>query len=387
MIVDKQDGALPIRIWATDADEKTLEQLRHLARLPFAVDAIGAMPDAHVGYGMPIGGVLATWGAVIPNAVGVDIGCGMRACRTDVRAEEMTREKLTAAMGLIRKLVPVGFAHHQKAQPLDWDPGMGVAYREFSKAEKQVGTLGGGNHFIELQAGDDGFVYVMLHSGSRNVGKQVADHYNRLARDLNAKWHVSVPDAWELAFLPLDEPSGQLYVQEMTACVEFARLNREAMLRAIVTALVDAWKITGEGLVGGSLDVAHNYAAMEHHRGKNVLVHRKGATRARAGELGIIPGSQGSKSFIVKGKGNPLSFESCSHGAGRKMGRKEAERSLDLATEQQKLDDLGVVHSVRTKGDLDEAPGAYKDVDVVMANQTDLVDIVTVLRPLAVVKG
>jgi tRNA-splicing ligase RtcB len=266
-----------------------------------------------------------------------------------------------------------------------WTPGGPAGIAEADKARTQVGTLGGGNHFIELQAGSDGSAYVMIHSGSRNVGFRVADHYNKLAKGLNDRWRVSVPAEWDLAFLPLDTDEGAAYVSEMTACVEFARLNRSAMMDAVLRAVSEAWDV--EVVDTERLDIAHNYAALEHHSGKNVMVHRKGATRAREGELGIIPGSQGTRSYIVRGKGNPLSYMSCSHGAGRAMGRKDAERRLDLADEQRKLDEAGVLHAVRGKGDLDEAPGAYKDISVVMAAQTDLVDVVTELRPLAVVKG
>jgi tRNA-splicing ligase RtcB len=386
MQVEKQDNSLPIKIWAEDADEGVMEQARHLAQLPFAVNSVALMPDAHKGYGMPIGGVMATNGVVVPNAVGVDIGCGMRVCRLDVTVESVSREQLTSAMGAIRKVVPVGFAHQQSRQLLEWSPGGEVGRREKPSAEKQIGTLGGGNHFIEIQAGDDGLVYVMIHSGSRNVGKQVADFYNKKARALNAQWHSQVPDKWELAFLPLDDQVGQDYFTEMQDCVEFARLNRELMLKNILGVLGEQWGIA-EGLIENSLDIAHNYAALEHHHNRNLLVHRKGATRARAGELGIIPGSQGTKSYIVRGLGNVESFESCSHGAGRRMGRKQAERELDLAGEIQKLNDAGIVHSVRGKGDLDEAPGAYKDIDVVMAAQQDLVEIITTLKPLGVIKG
>lgn len=379
------DLARPVRVWATDVDAGTLEQAGHLARLPFAAGPVALMPDTHVGYGMPIGGVLATEGAVIPNAVGVDIGCGMLAARLDLAAEELTRERLAATLGRIRKAVPVGFGHHAAPQQLSWTPGGAIGEREHERARTQVGTLGGGNHFIEIQAGDDGRAYVMIHSGSRNVGYKVAEHYNAVAKGLNARWHSTVPPEWDLAFLPLDADEGADYMAEMAACCMFALVNRERMMWAVLGAVQDAVARPVE--VETWRDVAHNYVAAERHGGRSVLVHRKGAIRASAGEFGIIPGSQGTRSYLVRGLGNPLSYESCSHGAGRRMGRKQAQRELDLAAEQARLDAAGVLHAVRGKGDLDEAPGAYKDIDEVMANQTDLVEVMTTLRPLAVVKG
>jgi len=315
-------------------------------------------------------------------------------------------------MGLIRERIPVGFAHHKEAQDevlmprVDTVTGRNdstpdrcrypIVSREYASALRQIGTLGGGNHFIEIQKGSDGHIWIMIHSGSRNIGKQVADHYNKLAVSLNEKWHSAVPKEWELAFLPLESEEGQAYIQEMEYCVDFALANRKLMMERIkeifmdLTSLRDLTRVRDGGtdnLFPEFVNIAHNYATMENHFGQNVLIHRKGATLAREGTIGIIPGSQGTKSYIVRGKGNKDSFESCSHGAGRKMGRKEAERSLDLAAEIKRLDDQGVVHSVRHASDLDEAPGAYKDIDVVMKNQDDLVEILVELTPLGVVKG
>ncbi len=384
---------LPIKLWLNDLEPGAEQQARNLANLPFAFRHIALMPDCHQGYGMPIGGVLATDGVVIPNAVGVDIGCGMHALRTNLT--EIDTPTLKAIMGQIRETVPVGFAHHEKAQDSAYMPShpdvlglsLPVVRREYNSALKQIGTLGGGNHFIEIQRGSDGYIWAMIHSGSRNIGKQVADHYNKLAAALNEKWHSTVPKQWELAFLPLDSAEGQDYIAEMRYCLAFAVANRRSMAERIICAFnahaPNLWP--NDGLQ--AIDVAHNYAAMEHHFGRNVLVHRKGATRAQDGEIGIIPGSQGSKSYIVRGKGNRESFESCSHGAGRKIGRKQAQRSLSLEDEVRRLDEMGVLHAIRNVSDLDEAPGAYKDIDAVMANQADLVEIVVELTPLGVIKG
>ena len=386
MKVIREDG-LPIKMWLSDIEDSALDQARNLARLPFAFSHIALMPDAHLGYGMPIGGVMATKGVVVPNAVGVDIGCGMLAVRTSFR--ELSLDQIKAVMGAIRKAVPVGFNRH--SSPVH--PGLmpeplidgGVVGQQIESARKQLGTLGGGNHFIEIQQGSDGHVWLMIHSGSRNLGLKVAKHYNDAARALNAKWHTSVPPKWDLAFLPMDDAIATTYLHEMQYCVDFALANRQAMLRSVEDCFVDAIGEWGTIGTDAFVNIAHNYAAMENHFGQNVMVHRKGATSAREGEIGIIPGSQGTKSYIVRGLGNAQSFNSCSHGAGRVMGRKQAKQELDL-TEQQVLLE-GIVHSVRNEGDLDEAPGAYKDIHAVMKNQEDLVEIVTELTPLGVVKG
>ncbi|MDP3694564.1 MAG: RtcB family protein, partial [Desulfocapsaceae bacterium] len=247
-----------------------------------------------------------------------------------------------------------------------------------------LGTLGGGNHFIEIQKGDDGRIWLMVHSGSRNLGFKVANYYNHLAIDLNRQWGSAIPKSWQLAFLPLNQVVGQTYLQEMRYCVDFAFANRRMMMERIKDALLS---VVVPVFFEPMINIAHNYAAMELHFGKNVLVHRKGATRAQAGEIGIVPGSQGSPSYIVKGKGNPESFESCAHGAGRKMGRKQAQRQLNLEQEKKRLDDQGIIHAVRSTGDLDEAAGAYKNIDEVIDNQLDLVEVLVALRPLAVIKG
>jgi len=384
MKVIREDG-LPIKMWLDDIEDSALDQARNLARLPFAFSHIALMPDAHLGYGMPIGGVMATRGVVSPNCVGVDIGCGMLACRTSL--DHLDLKDIKTIMGEIRKAIPVGFSHRQKPVPVSAMPDHNlsedsVVSRQFQAARGQLGTLGGGNHFCELQQGVDNRIWIMIHSGSRNLGFRVAKHYNDEAKALNARWFSSVDAKQDLAFLPLDEPIAQDYLAEMNYCVDFALANREMMMREIMVIVA---VVSGGVVFNDPINIAHNYAQMENHFGHNVMVHRKGATSARKSELGIIPGSQGTKSYIVRGLGNPQSFNSCSHGAGRTMGRKQAKRELDLAEQQALLE--GVVHSVRNVGDLDEAPGAYKDIAVVMENQKDLVEIVTELTPLGVVKG
>ncbi len=379
---------LPVKMWLDDIEQGALEQAKHLANLPFTFKHVAIMPDSHQGYGMPIGGVLATQGVIIPNAVGVDIGCGMCAIQTGL--QEIKKKTLRHIVGKIQHAIPVGFEWHKQAQPESILPErtskeyMPIVWRQYQKARHQVGTLGGGNHFIEVQRGSDGCIWIMIHSGSRNIGKKVADYYNAIAVQLNERWFSQVPKAWQLAFLPIDSPEAKCYRNEMEYCVNFALANRQRMMERIQSILeVFFPDLTYEPMI----NIAHNYAAMEHHYKQNVMVHRKGATQARVGQYGIIPGSQGTKSYIVKGKGNPESFQSCSHGAGRKMGRKHAIRELKLEEEQALLDDQGIIHSISEAKDLDEAPSAYKNIDVVMENQEDLVDIVVELTPLAVIKG
>ena len=385
---------LPIKMWLTDIEDVALEQAKNLANLPFAFRHIAIMPDSHKGYGMPIGGVLATKGVVIPNAVGVDIGCGMCAVKTSLT--DIDTETIKNIMGEIRRVVPVGFKHHEEKQDESLMPRgyagleMTVISREYPSALKQLGTLGGGNHFIEIQKSSDGHIWIMIHSGSRNLGKQVADHYNKIAKNLNAKWHSSVSKEVDLAFLPIDSEEGQAYLNEMQYCVDFALANRKMMMSGITKIFSECcenWQCFDGYEKENFINIAHNYARMENHFGENVMIHRKGATLATKDTIGIIPGSQGTKSYIVRGKGNSDSFNSCSHGAGRKMGRKDAERSLNLEDEIKRLDEQGIIHAIRGKRDLDEASGAYKDIDEVMKNQEDLVEILVELTPLGVIKG
>lgn len=380
---------LPIKMWLDDAEEGAMEQARNLANYPFAFKHIALMPDCHQGFGMPIGGVMATKEVIVPNAVGVDIGCGMCAVQTSMK--DISRPDLLNILGGIRQRVPLGFKHHKRPQdnslmpPRDERGSTPVVNREYDSATRQIGTLGGGNHFIEIQKGSDGHIWVMVHSGSRNIGKQVADYYNRMAIRLNEKWNSPVPRSHQLAYLPLDSKEGQQYIREMDYCVAFALASRKLMMENTIKVIRSV--VGGDFQTAPMINIAHNYAAFEKHFGEEVVVHRKGATKASDDTVGIIPGSQGANSYIVKGKGNKDSFESCSHGAGRTMGRKEAIRSLDLAAEVKKLNDKGILHAIRGRRDLEEATSAYKDISKVMQYQEDLVDILCELSPLAVIKG
>jgi len=372
---------VPIKLWLDNIEPGALQQTINLANLPFVYKHIAIMPDAHQGYGMPIGGVMATDGVVVPNAVGVDIGCGMCAVKTFYT--DLTKERLQTIVSKIKEVVPVGFTHQAKKQDGSLMPMLkdfkGIVYTEFENALTQLGTLGGGNHFIEIQKGSDGFIWVMIHSGSRNLGYKVAEHYNKVAIIFNKRWFSEVKKEVELAFLPIETAQANVYLEEMQYCVDFAFANRKLMMDRICD------------IIGAPSDqminIAHNYAKYENHFGKNVIVHRKGATSAVQGEIGIIPGSMGTKSYIVEGLGNKESFMSCSHGAGRKMGRKQAQKELSLVEEIGRMDIQGIIHNIQTEKDLDEAPGAYKDIDSVMENQKDLVRIVVELKPLAVIKG
>lgn len=399
MRVENHKNMLPIKMWLDDVEPSAMQQLYNLAKLPFAYKWIAAMPDCHCGYGMPIGGVMATLGVVIPNAVGVDIGCGMCAIKTSLKVEDwcmdgvFARNLWTPIMSEIRQRIPMGRNHHTfQVGNINMPHYVGGLTRnqkciigeQWEAARYQLGTLGGGNHFIEIQKGDDGHIWIMIHSGSRNVGYKVAQHYNNLAKQLNKKWKTSVPPHMQLAFLPIDSNEGQDYLAEMQWCVDFALENRRFMLEQIKGTFQGNF----EGIMfAAPINIAHNYAAMENHYGKNVMVHRKGATRAREGEIGIIPGSMGTKSYIVEGLGNPDSFQSCSHGAGRLMSRSKAKEVLDLEAEQGAMDAKGIVHGLRGVGNLDEAPGAYKSIDTVMENQKDLVTPLVELEPIAVAKG
>ena len=381
----------PVKIWTDNVEESAMRQIENLTTLPFLFHHLAIMPDVHAGMGMPIGGVLACNDAVIPNAVGVDIGCGMCAVKTNWKIDNITPEVLRKKiMRGIRKRIPLGMDHHKEPQDEaylptghDIDKTVIVKQRQIS-ITKEVGTLGGGNHFIELQKDEEGTLWIMIHSGSRNLGARVGEHYNNIARVLNEKWHSVVKPELRISFLPWGTKEFEMYWNEMRFCIGFALCNRRLMMQRIEEVIADALPgIEFEPMI----NIAHNYAAFEHHYGEDVIVHRKGATLAREGVVGIIPGSQGTASYIVEGLGNPESFCSCSHGAGRVMSRSAAIKTLDMAEEVAQLEAKGIVHAIRCQDDMQEASGAYKDIETVIKNELDLVKVKTRLLPIAVIKG
>ena len=381
----------PVKIWTNDVEESAMRQIENLTTLPFLHHHLAIMPDVHAGMGMPIGGVLACDGAVIPNAVGVDIGCGMCAVKTNWKMEDLPAHVIRKEiMKGIRARIPLGMDHHKEAQDAKYLPQghdidkMEIVKRRQTSILHEVGTLGGGNHFIELQKDEEGNLWIMIHSGSRNLGKQVGDYYNKIAVSLNEKWHSVVSPEIRLPFLPHGTREFGAYWNEMKYCIDFALCNRRLMMERIQEVIADSLKgIEFEPMI----NIAHNYAAFEHHFGKDVIVHRKGATLAREGVIGIIPGSQGTASYIVEGLGNPDSFCSCSHGAGRVLSRKAAIKTLDMDAEVRNLEAKGIIHAIRCQDDMQEASGAYKDIDTVIANESYLVKVKTNLLPIAVIKG
>jgi tRNA-splicing ligase RtcB len=399
----------PIKVWLKDINQiepGCLEQAEHLANLPFIHKWISIMPDTHVGMGMPIGGVVATKNVVIPNAVGVDIGCGMAYVGTNIKVSELKEIKtgngsfIQALVGDILRNIPVGFNHHKAKQPcvaLDKATAEMDKYivnselmKEIEAGYYQAGTLGGGNHFIEIQESDNGLLGIMIHSGSRNFGKKICDYYHKAAKSLNEKWYSTLPEEWQLAFLPTDSEEGKQYINWMNLALDFAYENRALMLisvQNILDRLMNKY-VNNDYQYMDLINCHHNYAAIEHHYGANVWVHRKGATRARNGELAVIPGAMGSYSYIVEGLGNEESFCSSSHGAGRQYSRKGAMEKF--STEQVMLDlrEQGVVLGKNNKADVaEESRFAYKNIDEVMENQKDLVKAVMRLKSVGVVKG
>ena len=409
VLYDRETMKIPVKVWLETEKEleaSCREQALHLANLPFLAGPVCLMPDTHAGMGMPIGGVIASEDVIIPNAVGVDIGCGMAYIETGIRADDL-RQIMTgsgnlvqAIIGDIMRNVPVGFAHHKQPMP---SYVLDRALDEMDKYEKdgellgqldagyfQIGTLGGGNHFIELQENDEGFLSVMIHSGSRHFGKSVCDYFHQKARALNQRWYSQVPDSYRLAFLPVDSPEGQQYLNWMQLSMDFAAENREKMMLA-VKAILEKWigKYTEFSLnFSNDINCHHNYASLENHKGKDLWVHRKGAVEAKNGQLAVIPGAMGSYSYVVMGLGNEDSFCSSSHGAGRRYSRKGAMEAFTCEEVILDLERRGVVLGKKGKADVaEESRFAYKDIEIVMENQKDLVIPVKRLKTIGVVKG
>lgn len=390
------EGNVPVKIWTDELEVKAKQQLSNIATLPFIHKHVAAMPDVHMGVGATIGSVIACHKAIIPAAVGVDIGCGMIACRLSLSANDLDEKTLKKVFDQISRDIPVGRDQHkedralaERALPFETElmlmtekhPKLLKAFKKFSTWICQMGTLGSGNHFIELCLDEQQQLWIMLHSGSRGIGNAIGNYFIELARKDMEQWFIHLPDR-DLAYFP----EGCEHFNDYTYAVDWAQRyafeNRQAMLDLVIAALkrhLPPFEITKE-----AVNCHHNYVAHEHHFDANVWVTRKGAIRAREGDLGIIPGSMSAKSFIVRGKGNPQSFHSCSHGAGRKMSRTAAEKTFSTADLIAQTE--GVVCR-KDKGVLDEIPSAYKEIDVVMKNQEDLVEVVHTLKQVLCVKG
>jgi tRNA-splicing ligase RtcB (3'-phosphate/5'-hydroxy nucleic acid ligase) len=398
----------PVKMWTrgVPVEESAMNQLANVANLPFVHRHVAVMPDVHWGMGATVGSVIATRGAIIPAAVGVDIGCGMIASRTDLTATDLP-DNLHAIRTAIEAAVPHGRTDNgDKNDRGAWgeprtNPANSVQVASLvsdlvrisekhparltnaaKRAPHHLGTLGTGNHFIELCLDEVDAVWVMLHSGSRGIGNAIGQHFISLAKEDMKRWFINLPDA-DLAYLPAGSDHFNDYLEAVEWAQRFAFVNRSLMMDATIEALRSQ---ISKPFVADltAVNCHHNYVASERHFGENVLVTRKGAVRAQAGDLGIIPGSMGARSYIVRGKGDRESFCSCSHGAGRKMSRTEARKTFTLA------DHAAAVAGVECRLDadvIDETPGAYKDIDAVMAAQSDLVEIVHTLRQVVCVKG
>jgi len=383
-------GHVPVKIWTDQIEASAEQQLTALGSCPFVFHHVAAMPDVHYGIGATIGSVFATKDVLLPTAVGVDIGCGMLAQPFNVRAVDLSSTFLRELHESTKNAIPTGFGAHPK--PQEWDGFVEGRYTETvapivqDKGRPQLGSLGGGNHFLELCKDEDGMVWLMLHSGSRGAGNMIAQHHIEIARELNNRLQIkSAPDLW---VLPLDTFEGQNYLKDMLWAQDYAMENRQRMLATFIDlfdrALKKKLRIDLQFDPKTAINIHHNYANRETAYGEQVWVHRKGATYAAQGVLGIIPGSMATGSYIVRGLGNPESFQSCSHGAGRMMSRGQAERTITLEAFAHKM--KGIVAET-SREYLDEAPQAYKDLDTVIHNQSDLVEPVRRLWPLMNVKG
>jgi tRNA-splicing ligase RtcB len=387
---------VPVKVWTDEIEASARQQLTNIAQLPIVHHHVAAMPDVHTGIGATIGSVIATKKAIIPAAVGVDIGCGMIAARTSIAADALDEKVLRKIFGQISRDVPVGREQHGgrdvptgAAKP--FAPGLERIYAKHPGLRRggansdawvcQLGTLGSGNHFIELCLDEAERVWVMLHSGSRGIGNRIGTYFITLAREEMMRLDARLPDN-DLAYLSEGTRHFDDYIEAVSWAQSYARENRNEMMRRVLAALarhLPPFEVTTE-----AVNCHHNYVARERHYGADVWVTRKGAIRAGRDELGIIPGSMGARSYIVRGKGNPESFDSCAHGAGRRMSRTQAKKEFTTADLAQQT--RGVVCR-KDAGVVDEIPGAYKDIDTVMANQTDLVEVVHTLRQVLCVKG
>jgi tRNA-splicing ligase RtcB len=396
VVQEINEGRVPVRVYTGDLEAAARQQLVNVSRLPIVHHHVAAMPDVHLGIGATVGSVIPTLRAIIPAAVGVDIGCGMIATRLSLGAGDIEEKSLRKVFNQISRDVPVGFKQHDEGDarisavaPFERKlneirqkhPGIEKRVGKRSSWVRQLGTLGGGNHFIEVCLDEAERVWVMLHSGSRGMGNAIGTYFIELARKDCEKNQIQLPDR-NLAYLPEGAAHFNDYVEAVGWAQDYARANRAEMMDLVLEALrrhLPAFEVTSE-----AVNCHHNYVERERHYGEDVWLTRKGAIRARAGDLGIIPGSMGARSYIVRGKGSAESFDSCAHGAGRRMSRTQAEKQFSVSDLVAQTKD---VICRKDKGVLDEIPGAYKNIDEVMANQSDLVEVVHTLKQVLCVKG
>lgn len=392
--VIQEEGSRPIKIWTDEVEASALTQLKNLSRLPFInSNGVACMPDVHAGIGSTVGTVIATEKAVIPAAVGVDIGCGMNAVRLSLKASDLP-DNLKPLRDEIERRVPLGVGgahddgtdigvighrlHHTVITPI-----FKGEYDKFhAKAASQLGSLGSGNHFIELCIDENQDVWIMLHSGSRGIGNMIGAHYIAKAKRQMEQFFITLPDD-NLAYFPEDTEDFDDYMHAVGWAQNYALENRRRMMTQVIDALYAIMPIDFT-ITQEAINCHHNYVEKEHHFGRNMWVTRKGAIRAREGDLGIIPGSMGQRSYIVRGKGDLQSYCSCSHGAGRAMSRAEAKRRFSLAD---LVAQTQGVECRKDEGVIDEIPSSYKDIDAVMANQTDLVEVMHTLKQVLCIKG
>lgn len=393
----KEEGSAPLKIWTDDVEPSALLQLKNLVRLPFiGRQGVAVMADVHAGIGSTIGSVIPTDRAIVPSFVGVDIGCGMCAVRLTLKAHQLP-DSLAKIRSAIEAVIPMGTggAHNLDDKVKHWPPECGVIpnsivnnvfkgdrHKAAMKAATQIGTLGSGNHFIEICIDENQDVWVMLHSGSRGIGNMIGSHYITKGKELMEQFHITLPDG-DLAYLPEGTDIFEEYVEAVQWAQDYAMENRKEMLKQVLDVLRKEIPITF-GITEEAINCHHNYVEKENHFGQNLWVTRKGAIRAREGDLGIIPGSMGQRSYIVRGKGNKEAYCSCSHGAGRTMSRSQARKKFTVA------DLVAQTKGVECRKDdavLDEIPGSYKDIDAVMENQKSLVAIVHTLKAVLCCKG
>ncbi len=385
------DTRVPVKVWATDLEAEAEMQARRIADLPFVYKHVALMPDAHAGKGSTVGTVIATKGAIIPAAIGVDIGCGMAAAKLPFDMNYLnSKVALKDLRHSIERSVPTGrFGNKAMSERVQgmWaslgKPRQELDERILRNAALQLGTLGGGNHFIEICSDKAGGAWVMLHSGSRNIGKVLAERHIERAKGLMKQYFINLPDP-DLSYLAQNTPEFNDYIKDLFWAQTFAMHNRAEMMFRVLKDIGFAVGLKKPVDPDYAVFCHHNYTTQENHYGQNVWITRKGAVSARAGEIGIIPGSMGTKSYIVRGLGNPESFCSCSHGAGRRMSRTKARQTFttaDLASQTEG------VECRKDDAILDEIPGSYKDIDQVMANQADLVEVLYELKAVICVKG